>query len=218
MKASSKTCMAGKTRRTHDEWNTGNLFAVATPQDVRHCLEAGASLKARTEEGYTPLHLAAECGLTSVVSALIDAGTDPNVRDEKNRTPLHLAAEDALTDVVSVLIASGADIEARDKYGWTPLHCAVAIIDDHVLAASMQAVANVENYRLGKAAWLRIAPEVVVLLILAGANCGARDHDGKTPYDLIRDNLRPRRQEKTSDPLPSPTGMMRIAGHHHRLL
>ncbi len=56
-------------------------------------IKAGAELEAKTGEGATPLHLAAQEGYSEVVAALIEAGVYVDCRSEDGgTTPLYAAA------------------------------------------------------------------------------------------------------------------------------
>lgn len=46
-------------------------------------------------EGYTPLHIAAMCGRTAVVRALLAKGASLHARTQRGATPLHFAAQSA---------------------------------------------------------------------------------------------------------------------------
>ena len=97
---------------TCEQWNTEEFFRVATVEDVTACLDAGSDVSARTDEGYTPLHHAAqESEQPEVVDALLTAGADPDTRDQHGDTPLSLAAFDvsSRTAVVESLLAAGAN-------------------------------------------------------------------------------------------------------------
>ena len=73
------------------DWNTGAFFQRATAADVSRCLEAGADLETRTEDGLTPLHVAAAISKApAVVVALLDAGANPAARDTEGRIPWDL--------------------------------------------------------------------------------------------------------------------------------
>ena len=66
------------------------FWEAATPETVADCLNSGASVNARTEDGYTPLHQAAGDNKNpEVLTLLLDAGADVNARDEAGDTPLH---------------------------------------------------------------------------------------------------------------------------------
>ena len=136
-------------------WNTGEFFKTATPVRVRACLAAGADLKARDKDGWTPLHLAALTETPAVITTLVAAGADLTARDENGLTPLHLAAGFTKTPAgLTTLAAAGADLTARDANGLTPLHWA---------------------------ARSTTTPAVLTALVAAGADLTARDKNGWTP-------------------------------------
>ena len=75
------------------DWNSKEYFEAATAADVAACIQSGADLKARTEDGWTPLHWAAGLNESpAIITALLDAGADPKARDKDGKTPLHWAA------------------------------------------------------------------------------------------------------------------------------
>ena len=56
-------------------WNTVEFFVLATPSEVEGCLDVGARVDARDEDGLTPLHFAASLSDNPAVTwALVDAG------------------------------------------------------------------------------------------------------------------------------------------------
>ncbi|MDE0408823.1 MAG: ankyrin repeat domain-containing protein [Alphaproteobacteria bacterium] len=95
-------------------WNKKAFFKAATALDVSNCLAAGADLRARDENGMTPLHWAARfIENPEVVSALVTAGANPNARGKIGHTPLHWAAGFNVNPaVVSTLLDVGADPKA----------------------------------------------------------------------------------------------------------
>jgi cytohesin len=91
----------------------GNIKAV------KQHLAAGTDVSA--EDGFTPLHFAAQQGHKEVVELLIGKGADVNLKRRGGKTPLHLAAQNGHKDVTELLIAKGADVNAKDDYGSTSL-------------------------------------------------------------------------------------------------
>ena len=159
-----------------DDWNTRRFFHTATAETVAACLQAGADVNARDENGMTPLLLATSFpgGRTpgapasedpAVVRVLLEAGADVNARDNRGNTALINAAGGKLVEttrggmfglaenpaIVAALLAAGADVNARSHT--TPLHRA----------------AFAENL------------ESVRMLLEAGADIHARDWREETP-------------------------------------
>ena len=124
---------------------------------VRFLVESGANKdQGATDDGATPLHIAAAKGRLEVVRFLVESGAnkDQGTTDD-GATPLHIAAAKGHLEVVRFLVESGANKDqGTTDDGATPLHIAAA--KGHL--------------------------EVVRFLVESGANKGqgARD-DGVTP-------------------------------------
>ena len=145
-----------------DTWNSKEFFIQATAQDVERCLQAGAGLDVRDEDGATPLHWAAFNANPDVITRLAAAGIDLEARGPGRATPLHIAAAaSANPDVITRLVEAGAGPEARNEDGMTPLHIAAALNDN---------------------------PGVITRLVELGADGKAKTADGKTAWDLAQDN------------------------------
>ncbi len=59
----------------------------------------------------SPLHVAAQRGLDSVVGLLIRRGSAKGARDQNGYTPLHLASYNGRESVVKVLVELGVDVD-----------------------------------------------------------------------------------------------------------
>ena len=119
----------------------------------------GANISARDDNGWMPLHLAAERNTKPVAALLLNQGADTRATDDKGWTPLHLAgAFNASLAVAAFLLDHGADIAARTNNGSTPPHLA--------------AENNAES-------------AVVALLLARGADTTVLDEDGETPHHFV---------------------------------
>ena len=109
--------------RDCEKWNSESFFKQATVEIVTGCLEAGADLEVRNDQGKTPLHMAARFNEdAAVVTALLEAGADLTARDDFGATPFHLSGGNENPAIVTVLLEAGADPKERTAQGWTPLH------------------------------------------------------------------------------------------------
>ena len=116
----------------------GSLFMsapVSGPDIIRTLLGAGADQHLTTDDGTTPLMVAAGLGRATytprepraartpsaeeAVKVLLEAGGDINAVNEADFTALHGAAMRGLNEVVQYLVEQGAGIDARDFRGRT---------------------------------------------------------------------------------------------------
>ncbi|MCH7803266.1 MAG: ankyrin repeat domain-containing protein [Acidobacteria bacterium] len=114
--------------------------AAADLGAMRVLVKAGADPKAATEEGTTPLMVAAGMGpergysitkeqqknFLEAVQLTLQWGNDVNAVTLGERTALHGAALYGLTDVIELLAKEGSDLDAQDMYGQTALSIAMA--------------------------------------------------------------------------------------------
>ena len=91
-----------------------------------------------TEQGATPMVIAADNNNLEVVTTLLEYGADPGITTEQKTSTLHMAAgagtspADSLTDeaiaaateIVRVMVDRGVSVNARGPFGWTALHAA----------------------------------------------------------------------------------------------
>lgn len=128
-------------------------FRTATAAAVgNHCDVVGYLLKqpgievdkAKTDDGATPLYVAAEYGHGDVVKQLIAAKADVNkAKTDDGATPLYVAAEYGYGDAVKQLIAAKADINAATTDGdSTPLDGAKEQSHTEIVAMLVAAGAN----------------------------------------------------------------------------
>ena len=118
----------------------------------------GVDITVRSDDGWTPLHLAAFFGHQKVVELLLAHGADMAARSTNSNanTPLHAALAANQKMVAGLLIGHGADVNAADGGGWRPLHLAAA------------------NNNL----------DLLKTLIAQGAEVGAANREGLTAVEL----------------------------------
>ncbi|MDH5526635.1 MAG: ankyrin repeat domain-containing protein [Nitrospirota bacterium] len=139
----------------HPEVMADGLMRAAEKGDVpvaEALLQSGAPLEGWSEDGLTPLMVAAAGGHDKAVSYLISRGANARLSDVDGLTPLHYVSGakgyDAASGpeprmrVIARLIKAGGPIDAADKSGRTPLHHAVATGDVELVRALLAAGAS----------------------------------------------------------------------------
>lgn len=88
---------------------------------VDKLLKQSYTLDMETDDGQTPLHIAAECGLEEMCRHLLKCGARIDARDNFGGTPLHAAAAcQSGVKVIKTLVEHGADLRLKDAAGMTP--------------------------------------------------------------------------------------------------
>ena len=115
------------------------FFLAAASNDpalMRLLLAKGADPLLATEEGSTPLMVAAGLGRNEdfspeeekrameAVQMLVERGADVNAADQDGQTALHAAAYMGSNAIIQYLVSKGAKLDPADKYGQTPLDIA----------------------------------------------------------------------------------------------
>jgi uncharacterized protein len=107
-----------------------DVFEAASFGDLDRLTEIWAydpsSVRARSGDGFTPLHLAAFFGQLEAARFLLARGAEVDAAGSgwMTGTALHSAASARHPEVVAELLEAGADPDARQSGGWTPLHAA----------------------------------------------------------------------------------------------
>jgi len=133
-----------------------HLACVLQSEDIaRQLVDRGADVRARTHDGWTPLHEAVKCS-TELIGMLLARDADPDAATDGGYTPLHRASLLGRADVAEVLVQAGASGVATDQERLTALHFAASGGD----------------------------PATVRLLLASGADRAARDARGRTAADV----------------------------------
>ena len=139
------------------------------------------------DEGYTALHCAGQKNHPVVCQVLIDAGADIEAKEEKGRSPLHNAGLSGALYVVKVLVEAGADVCVTDNKGDTCLILASYLGHTETVrylvglkGVDMKHVDSIGCTALSHAV-VRNHPDVVQVLIDAGADIETRGNHDRTP-------------------------------------
>lgn len=136
-----------------------SLFESSLTGNVKELKEIFSSpfkLDIQNEEGTTPLCIVSKCR-PDLVNWYLKLGADPNFVGSDQKSPLHWAVEYDNDEVIRSLLTHGARVDLIDSFKETPLHW--ACWTGHMKSAK--------------------------LLIEAGSDIFAKNHIGKTPYDLV---------------------------------
>jgi ankyrin repeat protein len=161
---------------------TALMWAGNDLEKTRLLVDAGANVNARSEDGQTPLLIAAAYfGASPVVRLLLDHGADPSVKVSSatgEMTPLGEASYAGDADVVQLLIERGADVK---KAGFFAITFAALSLCDRCIDLLVQ---KAEPADLNMAMFFNAPPfndpRAAKLLIDRGADIKATDPEGRT--------------------------------------
>jgi ankyrin repeat protein len=126
---------------------------VNNTEVVKVLLDAGADPRITTEQGLTPLMMAAGAGTDiqrarapeeramaiDTAKLLVErGGVDVTAVGQYGWTALHAASYQGLTDVIEYLVSKGADVNEMDSFGQTPLSIALAVLVQDIGARRLQ--------------------------------------------------------------------------------
>lgn len=132
----------------------------------------------------TPLHTAIIQGLgADEISMLIKNGASVDAKNEDGQTPLMLAAQHSNVPAVQILLQHGARASSPNDAGLTALHFAVHAPEVMQLLLAQKSL--IDPRAAGRTPLSYAAekgtPEVVKMLLDAGAQVNLCDESGKTP-------------------------------------
>ncbi|XP_021379337.1 protein phosphatase 1 regulatory subunit 16A-like isoform X1 [Mizuhopecten yessoensis] len=103
-------------------------------KDMEYIVSQNGNLEYYTENGTTPLHIAAANGFMQVAEFLLDHHVSVDMRDRDSWLPIHAAACWLQPEMIELLVRNGADIDSKAKNGETPFDlCEDAEIKQKIL-------------------------------------------------------------------------------------
>ncbi|XP_053737835.1 kinase D-interacting substrate of 220 kDa B isoform X2 [Synchiropus splendidus] len=166
-----------------------NLFSYVEEENLsalKNHLDRFKEVDGRSDNGQTPLMLAAEQGSLDIVQELIRRGANVNLDDVDCWSALISAAKEGHVEVVTELLESSAYIEHRDMGGWTALMWAAYKGRVDVTTVLLEHGANPNTtgqYSVYPIIWAagRGHADIVKLLLDKGAKVNCSDKYGTTP-------------------------------------
>ena len=143
-------------------------------------------------DGHTALFLTADKNHPDVAKVLIDAGADIEAKDEEGCSPLLVASKAGALDTMKMLLKAGADVNVtytQDNVGHTCL--TLAAFHRHI--ETVRYLVGLPEVDVNQAGddWTALHwagqedfPDVVEVLIDAGADVEANDENGRSPLLL----------------------------------
>ncbi|CAK6956928.1 kinase D-interacting substrate of 220 kDa B [Scomber scombrus] len=166
-----------------------SLFSYVEEENlaaIKAHLDKFKDVDSRSDNGQTPLMVAAEQGNLEIVQELIRRGANVNFDDVDCWTALISAAKEGHIEVVRELLENNANLEHRDMGGWTALMWAAYKGRTDVAQMLMEKGANPNitgQYSVYPIIWAagRGHAEIVHLLLQHGAKVNCSDKYGTTP-------------------------------------
>ncbi|VDM95657.1 unnamed protein product, partial [Thelazia callipaeda] len=155
------------------------------------------SVRARTRDGSTLLHVAALSGHADTALTFLKHGVPLKMPNKKGALGLHSAAAAGFTDVVRVLIIKGTNVDVKTGDNYTALHVAVQAGKASVVETLLGYGADVHVHggAIGETA-LHIAAslttedaiECAIMLLKSGAQPNVTRSDGETTLHIAARN------------------------------
>ncbi|XP_034017620.1 kinase D-interacting substrate of 220 kDa B isoform X2 [Thalassophryne amazonica] len=167
-----------------------NLFSYVEEENLsalKAHLDRFKEVDGRSDNGQTPLMLAAEQGSLEIVQELIRRGANVNLDDVDCWSALISAAKEGHVEVVTEFLENSAYIEHRDMGGWTALMWAAYKGRVEVTKVLLEHGANPnttgQQYSVYPIIWAagRGHTDIVKLLLNSGAKVNCSDKYGTTP-------------------------------------
>ncbi|XP_067337032.1 kinase D-interacting substrate of 220 kDa B isoform X5 [Channa argus] len=166
-----------------------SLFSYVEEENlaaIKAHLDRFKDVDSRSDNGQTPLMVAAEQGNVDIVEELIRRGANVNLDDVDCWTALISAAKEGHIEVVRELLENNANLEHRDMGGWTACMWAAYKGRTDVARLLLENGANPNitgQYSVYPIIWAagRGHAEIVHLLLQYGAKVNCSDKYGTTP-------------------------------------
>ncbi|KAL9026412.1 MAG: hypothetical protein Q9196_004919 [Gyalolechia fulgens] len=188
-----------KLTKAHDMENTlAEVLKLEIPSSIEipsltaifELLIAKGANPTGSENGETPIHVAASYGNVEAVRSLLKLGVSPNTRDKDRRAPIHSAAFSGNHEIIDLLVDHGADLTAQNHAGESVLHILTrSEFDKNLVSLLMRRGVPVNTPDAEGKTALHIAARkgsvsTAKFLMEHGADGSRKDHGGRTPLEI----------------------------------
>ena len=187
-----KSITMDNTTVSFDDKNELYFFIRKGNPKAIELINNGYVLTEPDDNGYFPIHHAAQYGNHEAIQVMLAKGIDVNMltRSSEKLSPLHVAANLGQKVAVETLLAAGANIEASTSSGLTPVRLASNTNHPEVVEVLLNNGALANACDKDKVTSLHVAVyhgnvRVVELLLEHGANALCHDSRGETPFQLV---------------------------------
>lgn len=111
---------------------------------MKSLLNHGAEIDCDTNDGWTPLHQAAEDKHEDLVELLVDKGASVNRCTDSERSLLNFVCLYGSVRLAKLGLDKGADVNAKDRDAYTPLHMAATANSKSLIQVLVEAGADIE--------------------------------------------------------------------------
>lgn len=150
-----------------------------------------ANVLARTKDGSTLMHIAAQCGHPDTALAFLKKGVLLHMPNKSGALCLHAAAKRGHSAVVKALLQKGAQVDARTKDHYTALHIAAQFCKPLVVQTLLGFGAQVQlkggkaqETPLHIAARIPDGEKVAEMLLKCGADVNVEQENGETAMHI----------------------------------
>ncbi|KAK3104710.1 hypothetical protein FSP39_008391 [Pinctada imbricata] len=142
----------------------------------------------KKDDGFSSLHLAALNGHKDVTNVLLTQGhASLEIRNNRQQTPLLLAVSQGHIPIIELLVSRGADINVEDEDGDTALHLALmrqSVTTEREHTPMLEAIRDQLGLLDDDD---QMSAALACYLAQQGASLNHKNHQGKTPLDVITD-------------------------------
>ncbi|UYV68447.1 hypothetical protein LAZ67_5004353 [Cordylochernes scorpioides] len=146
----------------------------------------GIDVDLQSEDGSTPLHIAAMKGNIDIISDLLDAGADIDAKRKNGETTIYIAIKKGNLELFELLLEAGANINLEYEFSRTCLHMAIDLEFKYICEKLIEKGADIEardQFGLTPLIWAAANANIqcfIEIILEKGADVNARNMHGSS--------------------------------------